>query len=581
MASSTRRKGSSRSTGAGYIARRLDGEGFSTDKVKEIVKLAVERQQDTTTRLKKCKIGQICQGDPAKPSEWRLYSPRHPPHIEKCDWYDPRGVKGYPTYVILDDQAAANVLESGISNKDRHYRWPGNFTTSGALPKGHVHRGRAGRVKDGRYVCIEFKEHAYVFHGKKEYQEGDAVKIIQIVSGRAGTELTYHLSTPQNMQKAADIEALEAARKEAAEAVPRATAMLQQASIITTRLNEELECASTALSKCKELAANFQYDPMSYDTEQERCEALRRMMEDLASWRNDLDRSEAEAASAGGEDDVERAEDDEILEREIKPVQLRGQLDLFMMQMLQLYQDQMASNKDLRIIYEQVPKIDENHALRVKIRTVLNSKRKELESWRESLSDFKWLPRALDLYLRPSIDDVDWSGILRDIDEKTVGSLRSFLAAKAGDDGEPKLGSGSAEDNAAENMDGHLGQYEVFTANMSDTGDIENAGTGPARVVANGDIIGNEVEIGVIAGGNSQEKSHEKRARRGKQVDLGVGEGTKAVHEQAVEQQDVVDNATSAKKARKAERKALRNSTATGEAEGNRRAKKRKLEALH
>ena len=484
-------------------------------------------------------------------------------------------------YVILDDKAAVNVLESGISNKDRHFRWPGNFTTSGDLPKDHVHRGHAGRVADGRFICIDFgKRHKYVFHGDENYNDGDPVKFIEVVSGRPGTELSYHLSTPQKMQKAADLEALEASRKEAAEAVPRATAMLQRMSIITNRLNEKLECASTTLNKCKELAANFQYDPMSYDTEQERSEALGRMTEDLACWRNDVERSEAEAASVGGEDDEERAGSDEILEREMDPEQLRCQIDLFMMQMVQLYQHQMASNKDLRIIYEQVPKIDENRALRVKIRTVLNSKCIDVDNWRKSLSEFKCLPRALDLHLHPSKDDVDWSGILRDIDEKTVGSLRSFLAAKAGDGGDPRNGSGSAEDVAAENMGANLGQHEAFITNFPGADEMDNAGNGPARV-ANVDFTGNEMEIGVIASGKYREQRDEKAARCGKQVESGLGEATKAVHEQAEAQQDVVDNAASAKKARKAESKAWRNSTTRGEEDGSRRAKKRKLEALH
>jgi len=533
--------------------------------VKEIVRNAVKRQQDITTRLKRCKIGQNCQGDPRKPSKWRLYSPQNPPHIERNDWHDPCGIAGYPMYVILDDRAAVNVLESGISNKDRHFRWPGNFTTSGDLPKDHVHRGHTGRVADGRFICIDFgKRHKYVFHGDENYNDGDPVKFIEVVSGRPGTELSYHLSTPQTMQKAADLEALEASRKEAAEAVPRATAMLQQMSMITKRLNEELECASTTLDKCRELAAKFQYDPMSYDTEQERSEALRRMAEDLASWGNDLERRDARAGPGANELDEERAGNDEAQSSSANR-QIYSQRVMFEMQVIQLYQKQQKTIQGLKTLYEKVPKCEENRELLLAMRNDYHTKRDDLQQWRKSLDAFEWISAALDLYIHPDGDNLDWSGNDLDIDEGFFHNLRMALAAEGeGDDDNEAADDGIMEDDGVEDWDDNLGLGDASDGITARGDEIENAGDGTAKA-ANDDLTGNEKESTVNTDGKRRKKSREKGARRGKKVPSGVGEATEAVHEQAEEQQDVVENARSAKKARKAERKAWRNSTTTGE----------------
>jgi len=142
---------------------------ITKDELGDISTKAQKHQQ--TDPLKDFIVGVSGDGDPLNPMGWLLFSPKNPPTISQSKWYDPKGEHGYPKFVILDDQSAANVLESGFTKEERRSYWPGNFTAAGIFAKRHRHRGHAARTLTGKLLRTKFKGHEseYVFYGDETF----------------------------------------------------------------------------------------------------------------------------------------------------------------------------------------------------------------------------------------------------------------------------------------------------------------------------------------------------------------------------------------------------------------------------
>jgi len=172
-------------------------KGPYQDDAKSIIAKAVKTQK--AGKFAKFRIGVSKDGKANKPETWLLYSPQEPPRISKDSFYDPTGAKGFPAFVYLDDQCAAMVQETGLSQKVKHNTWPGNFLSTGYHPNECGHWGRPALDSEGRVLKLKQPGTTgwYVYSGNStKYpspgQSNDFVELFLVTSKQDPT----HVVTP-------------------------------------------------------------------------------------------------------------------------------------------------------------------------------------------------------------------------------------------------------------------------------------------------------------------------------------------------------------------------------------------------
>jgi hypothetical protein len=134
---------------------------------KRIDKLDKEKAAYIATKAKKhqqegprvyFKPGIDSDGDPDRPDTWLVYDPEILPDINATDYHDSSGTSGFPCNVVLGDRAVVAVLDAGISENNRRWRWPGNFGADGRVPSKYRNTGRCAATKLGDLIRIKLAQ---------------------------------------------------------------------------------------------------------------------------------------------------------------------------------------------------------------------------------------------------------------------------------------------------------------------------------------------------------------------------------------------------------------------------------------